>query len=380
MRAQLGGLISLLLAAVLLAPDSAAGMCCVCRSCTGAAFCVDGIQTSQTCTGFCLSLGCTTTTYDGADACAGGCDGAPVAPTATPPSTFTATLTRTATATASATPSFTLTATASVTQTATTTPTDTPTGTPVDTGTPTSTASVTATATETETPANTATASDTATPSETPTITSTPEDTATPSATATITDTPTITPTPALGGVVRYYSSDDPVAGVEVSLLGGMPASTTTDATGHYGFADAGNGMLSIQPSKDGDFSDAITSLDASFILQTIAQLRTLTPDQLLAGDVTGDGTISTLDASLILQFQVQLISEFPAAAAAVCDSDWLFRPSPAAAPNQTLVQPMLSGGVCQEGEIVFDPFTPPQDNQNFVGILLGDVTGNWTP
>ncbi|MDX2167225.1 MAG: dockerin type I domain-containing protein [Deltaproteobacteria bacterium] len=386
MRAGLCGLLTIVLAAAAFAPDAAEGMCCVCRNCTGAAFCVDGLQTSQTCTGFCLSVGCTATTYDGADACAGGCDSAPVAPTATPPSTATATLTRTATLTATATATFTATATATATATPTTTdtvthtPTDTPTHTPVDTTTPSATATITATATESATPADTATTTETATPSETPTITSTPEDTATPSATATITQTPTITPTPALGGVVRYYSSDDPVPGVNVSLLGGMPESTTTDANGHYGFADAGSGMLSIQPSKDGDFGDAITSLDASFILQAIAQLRTLSPDQLLAGDVTGDGTISTLDASLILQFQVQLISEFPAAAPAVCDSDWLFRPSPVAAPNQTLVQPVLSGGVCQQGEIVFDPFSPPQGGQNFTAILLGDVTGNWTP
>jgi hypothetical protein len=180
--------------------------------------------------------------------------------------------------------------------------------------------------------------------------------------------------------VVRYYSSDDPVGGVDVALLGGMPESTTTDATGHYGFADAGSGMLSIQPSKDGDFDNAITSLDASWILQAIADLRTLDADQLLAGDVTGDGTISTLDASLILQFQVGVITEFPAAAAGVCDSDWLFRPAPDPAPNQTLVQPMLSGGVCQQGEIVFDPFAPPQGGQDFTAILFGDVTGNWTP
>ncbi len=368
MRAQLGGLLTVLLTAALLVPSSAPAMCCVCRNCTGAAFCTDGIQTSQTCTGFCLSLGCSATTYDGADACAGGCDGAPVAPTTTPPSTSTATRTRTATSTATitSTPSVTATATPSETATAsaTTTATATTTSTPVDT----------------ETPASTATASDTATPSETPTITATPEDTATVTATATVTETPTVTPTPALGGLVRYYVGDLPVADVDIAVLGDMPGSTTTDAQGRYGLADVGTGKVSIQPSKDGDFDSAITSLDASFILQTIANLRTLTADQTLAGDVTGDGTLSTLDASLILQFQVGSITEFPAAAVSVCDSDWLFRPSPDPAPNQTLVPPLLAGGVCQQGEIVFDPFAPPQANQNFVAILLGDVTGNWQP
>lgn len=398
MMARLAGLLALVCAAAWMQPGTASGMCCTCQDCSGAAFCVDGIQTADICAGFCASVGCTARTFDGADACAGGCDGAPIAPTATPPSTATASATRTPTASATVTETATATPTDTATELPTATPTDTatepPTATPTegDTATPSATPSASATATVTETATETATPEDTATPSETPTpsatgtetetptVTATPSDTDTPSATPTITETPTVTPTPALGGQVRYYANDAPVADVEVALLGSMPASTTTGADGRYGFADAGSGMLSIRPSKDGDVEDAITSLDASFVLQYVADLIELTPDQLLAGDVTGDGTLSTLDASLILQFQVGLIDRFPVAEAAVCDSDWIFRPVPDDAPNQTVVPPMVAGMVCQEGEIAFDPFAPPVAGQDFLGILFGDVTGNWSP
>jgi len=360
MRARLSGLLALLVAMMLLAPRDAAAMCCLCRSCPGAAFCVDGIPNSSTCSNFCFSVNCPDVVYDSADACSGGCDGAPNAPTATPKSTSTRTATRTATSTA--TESATATATDASTATATATPT------------------TTNTAVDTATPVATPTASATGTESATPTITSTPVDTGTPTETGTVTETPSVTPTPPLGGQVRYYSNDVAVPGVSVALLGDAPATTTTDTNGFYVFADPGNGDASIRPSKKDTVNDAITALDASFILQNIVGLRTLTADQMLAGDVTGDGTVSTLDASLILQFQVGLITQFPVAAPSVCDSDWIFRPDPQSAANQTIVPPLVGSGVCQPGQIKFDPLTPPVSGQNFVAILFGDTTGNWAP
>ena len=73
------GVVGLLLAVALLvatAPGAADAMCCVCRSCTGAAFCVDGIATSLTCAQLCVGATCNSTVYDAADICDGGCDGA----------------------------------------------------------------------------------------------------------------------------------------------------------------------------------------------------------------------------------------------------------------------------------------------------------------
>jgi hypothetical protein len=245
-------------------------------------------------------------------------------------------------------------------------------------------------------PSVTPSTTQTPTPTDTPTVV-----TATPSATPSQTPTASPTGTPALGGQITYYNGAGPVPGVEVDLIGGSPATAMTDANGDYGFSFVGSGMVTVLPLKHDDVNNAITALDASFVLQFVAGLRTFTDDQRLAADVTGDGTVSTLDASLILQYQANLLGKcsislspcsttadcppeevceehFPVAQK--CGSDWVFRPDPTIVPNQTLVQPQTGGGSCQRGAIVYDPASPPVAGQDFVGILFGDATGNWTP
>jgi hypothetical protein len=190
--------------------------------------------------------------------------------------------------------------------------------------------------------------------------------------------TPTVTPTdtPLLSGRVGYYSGDRPVPDVELELIGTDPTSTTTDDAGEYGFSEAGSGTQTLQPAKIGDFRNGITALDGSWVLQLVADLRDFTADQRLACDVTGDGTVSALDGTRILQFQADIIQRFQVAE--LCDSDWVFRPVPDPAPNQSLTQPMIGSGMCTPGSITYDPLEPPISMQNFVALLFGDCTGNW--
>jgi parallel beta-helix repeat protein len=65
-----------------------------------------------------------------------------------------------------------------------------------------------------------------------------------------------------------------------------------------------------------GDVSEngSISAFDASLILQYLVDLITLEPTQLAAADVSGDGSVSALDASIILQYVVGIISGFPGA------------------------------------------------------------------
>ncbi len=113
-------------------------------------------------------------------------------------------------------------------------------------------------------------------------------------------------------------------------------------------------------------------------MLQAVAGSRTLTPEQLLACDVTGNGTISTLDAVRILQLKVGTIAGFEVAQA--CGSDWAFIPVPAAAANQLVTAPQMTTGSCQAGAIAWNPLVSQADNQNFSAVLFGDCTGNWQP
>lgn len=200
---------------------------------------------------------------------------------------------------------------------------------------------------------------------------------------STPTSSPTPTPTSAIdnvGGRIRYFSADRPVPGASVQLNIGALRTTTTDSVGEYGFANVPSGNAVIEPRKVGDFGMpvAITALDASWVLQSISGTRTFDESQRLAADVTGDGTISVLDATRILQRQVGSLPRF--AVATRCNSDWVFRPQPDPVPNQRLIQPLISTGMCRRGAIAVEPLVGAALDQNFLGILFGDPTGNWQP
>ena len=187
-------------------------------------------------------------------------------------------------------------------------------------------------------------------------------------------------PTVTIRGRVLYYAGGGPVPGVGVQLTGPFSESTSTDATGAYAFDDLPPGAWTVRPHKSGDFGNGVSSLDAARILQRIVGIRAFTPEQTLACDVTGNGTLSALDAARVLQFQSGVVTRFPVAGA--CASDWLFLPVPAAAPNQgqISVEPQITSGVCESGAIGFDSLTSTVSDQNFSAILFGDCTGNWTP
>jgi hypothetical protein len=208
-------------------------------------------------------------------------------------------------------------------------------------------------------------------PVHTPTRTRTPTPTRTPTATAT-------QGSGAFGvaGRVTYFRDERPVPGVGVALRGSSNLVGQTNSLGAYSFAGLTQGGWTIEPAKSGDVGDAVSSLDAAFVLQAVTGLRQFDPDQRLACDVTGNGELSSLDAARILQFLLGTEGNLPVAAA--CQSDWVFVPNPVAAANQLLTQPNVANGGCQRGAIGFNPLAAPVQEQNFRAILFGDCTGNW--
>lgn len=180
-----------------------------------------------------------------------------------------------------------------------------------------------------------------------------------------------------VGGKVTYRSTGTIVPGATVQMTGTYSTQAVTDPTGQY-TQTVPRGPWLIQPRKFGDTRGSITSLDAVYVLQMATGSRAISGTQLLACDVSGDGRISALDAALILQYAVGKIDKFPAAQ--LCGSDWLFVPFPAGAQNQFLQMPRLGNGNCQAGGISFNPLAGNAFDQNFLGILIGDCSGNWTP
>jgi glucose/arabinose dehydrogenase len=196
---------------------------------------------------------------------------------------------------------------------------------------------------------------------------------------ATPTPSPTPTPIPtSISGTVRYYAGNAPVPDVTVDLAGAAPASDVTAAAGGFGFDDLAAGNWTITPRRTGGLGDAVTSLDASYILQHETSPETLPFDtfQNLACDVTGDGTCTGLDAARILQLRVGLLERF--AVADACGSDWVFAPVASAMAGQTLVPPQISPGNCQRGAIQFAPLAASVQDRDFAAVLFGDTTGNW--
>jgi hypothetical protein len=180
-----------------------------------------------------------------------------------------------------------------------------------------------------------------------------------------------------LGHVAYYANSQVNVPGVQVALSGPANQTVGTDTAGNYSATMLAGGTWDVTPGKTGSFGNGVSSLDAARVLQVVAGLTSFTPQQRLACDVTGDGTLSALDAVRILQFSAGVITKF--AAAQACGSDWLFYPSPAQVPGQQIVLPSVSGGRCQQGNIVLSGLNSSASNQNFNAILFGDCTGNWT-
>jgi hypothetical protein len=253
----------------------------------------------------------------------------------------------------------TATATLAAARTSTSTPAPTGTATPTDTAVPTSTATRTANASSIAT--------------ATRTVTRTATRTLPRSATPTV--TPTLVPL-AVGGSIAQYANGAPVPNVSLALAGASGVlGTSSDALGQFTVTGATTDTWQLVPQKIGDWQSSVTALDAAYVLQAVSGLRTLDDIAAQACDVTGNGSLSALDASRILQFAVGQLSRF--AAAENCGSDWLFVPVGGGAQARAIV-PVLSDPTCQPGAFAYEPLQSSMTQQNFLAATFGDCTGNW--
>ena len=181
-----------------------------------------------------------------------------------------------------------------------------------------------------------------------------------------------------VSGQIRYHGSDLPVPDVTVALQGGAPASVVTDAAGQFGLSAPAGDNCGIQPQKLADAGTAVTAGDALAVLQAAVGLTTLDAEQQMACDVSGDGRVTAVDALIILQYRVGVISSFPVADA--CQSDWAFMPVPATMANQEVVPPQPGTSACQPGAIRWSPLSAAAAGQDFSAVMFGDCNGSWRP
>ncbi len=254
------------------------------------------------------------------------------------------------------------------TATSTSTATFTPTATRTNTSTATSTATFTPTATFTATATNTATFTPTPTATFTPTFTpsNTPSNTATPSF------TPTGCSPTCISGTVTYGNAASPpkfISNATVASTAGLPSvSTTTDApgatAGQYILTGFGAGNYTIGVTKTTG-QNSITSNDAARIAQHVAGINTLTTDiQKVTADVSGNGALSSNDAALIARFVAGL------GAPIGNTSSWQFYVPPG---------PTFPVGASPTTRSYAGPITN-LTGEDYIGLLIGEVTGNWVP
>jgi hypothetical protein len=156
-----------------------------------------------------------------------------------------------------------------------------------------------------------------------------------------------------VSGKVTFWKDGRGVPGVQQTLSGDRVFTGTTDTNGAYTTPGASAGTYTLTPRKS-DMVNGITAYDASLVLRHAAGLTNLTGSAATAADVNQSGQITSMDAFYILEKAVGLITlPFPGAGAV-----WVFSPASRPYPNLNI----------------------DQSGQDFTAVLLGDVSGNWSP
>ncbi len=157
--------------------------------------------------------------------------------------------------------------------------------------------------------------------------------------------------------VTAHTSGGIALAGVGVNVAQQTSLTCTTDSTGRCDLLGLTKGTRTITPAKsdatNGNIPSGIMHYDASLVLQHDAGLIILTGNALLAGDVNHDGQVTAMDANQILKYAAGLITLPFSGAGEV----WHFLPE----------------------RYTYAPLTSDQQ-PDFTGILLGDVSAEYTP
>ena len=179
----------------------------------------------------------------------------------------------------------------------------------------------------------------------------------------------TVSDCPDVSGMIFW--SNDPDIGVnstEIAVSGTMMDNTTTGMDGLFEFALAQGGDYTITPSKTGGTVNGVDISDIQAIQRHVTFLERFTdPYQLIAADVNGDGVISTFDAAIIGQFLLGNAAAFP-----LFDESWRFVPA-----NYVFSDPENPWVFPQSIEI---NNLQANVNADFIGIKVGDVTGDADP
>lgn len=161
-----------------------------------------------------------------------------------------------------------------------------------------------------------------------------------------------IEPADQFSGYVTYDNdAASPMANIPVELYSGgtLVASTTTGPNGEYEFTDLPNGTYTVKASTTKEWGGG-NAADGLLMLKHFVGNPLLTGMRLMAGDVSGNGVINSLDALTVLKRFTQFISSFGSV------PDWYI----------------------EQPTVTIDGFVAPV--VNIKAICMGDVNGDYIP
>ncbi len=158
---------------------------------------------------------------------------------------------------------------------------------------------------------------------------------------------------------------------VDLVLDTGPTQNTQSDASGLYAFEDITVGNTStVTPSKNVDADNGVTTFDVLLIKKHILFIDTLdSPYKLIAADVNKSGSISGFDILLLSKIILTIDTVFTS------NESWRFIQS-----DYDFPDPMNPFVPTFPETYEYNPLTSNQLAANFIGIKIGDVTGNADP
>ncbi|MBK8466299.1 MAG: right-handed parallel beta-helix repeat-containing protein [Chloracidobacterium sp.] len=167
----------------------------------------------------------------------------------------------------------------------------------------------------------------------------------------------TQTSSPVIAGTVSYGNSTGSprfVSGVLINAITSPNVFATTlgagPGQGTYLLSGFGSGSQTVTATKTGGVN-GISSFDAGLVARHAAGITPLMGNQLIVADTSGNGAVTSFDAGQIARYAAGL-NNFGST------SNWIFTPSSRTYPSVTT---NIAG-------------------EDFIALLMGDVSGNWMP
>ncbi|MEQ8703111.1 MAG: T9SS type A sorting domain-containing protein [Phaeodactylibacter sp.] len=171
-------------------------------------------------------------------------------------------------------------------------------------------------------------------------------------------------PLPAIAGAIER-ENETPVSGVSVDLSGLLSQSVPTDSLGAYALEGLEpNYDYTVTPFLDGDDQNGLTTYDVVLISRHILGIDHLdSPYQLIAADVNGSGSVSTLDMILLRQVILSILVEIPNG------PSWRFIPK-----SHQFEDPANPWTEPVPYSVTYNDLATSQLGEDYVAVKIGDI------